>query len=271
MLNKFVNFRFLFLKFFVLFFLILSSFSYVYSENYYADIEIDIFEDGSVTINGVTNYAGLKNISNSQNYTSKKGEMWIFNLTTDEVFEDFIFKINFPAGVQINYIKTTPRFRIEDNGDSISLIGIGDSQELNILIQYKIIKDENSSGAFFSVENYFFIFSFVLFLFVLFIIYLAYSKFKIFEKNEFPISKNVNPNNNINSNVKELINLDLLSGRQKEIVEILLKRDKISQKELQEILKIPKSSVSRNVNSLVSRGFIVKQRSGITTFISLKK
>lgn len=268
MLNKFVNFRFIFFKLFSLCFLILISSSYVYSENYYADIEIDIFEDGSVTINGITNYAELKNISNSQNYTSKKGEMWIFNLTTDGVFEDFIFKVNFPPGVQINYIKTTPRFRIEDNGKSISLIGIGDSQELNILIQYKIIKDENSSGAFFSVENYFFIFSFVLFLFVLFIIYLAYSKFKIFEKNESSISKNINSNIN---NAKESINLDLLSGRQKEIVEILLKRDKISQKELQEILKIPKSSVSRNVNSLVSRGFIVKQRSGITTFISLKK
>lgn len=46
------------------------------SISYYADVEIDINQDGSVTVDGTTNYDFLKNITNSHEFTSKKGKVW---------------------------------------------------------------------------------------------------------------------------------------------------------------------------------------------------
>lgn len=239
---------------FILFLLLLPLIS---AQEYYADIEIEVFDDGSTTIDGISNYPYLQNISNSQLYTSKKGEFWLFNLTTDVHFEDFIFKLNLPEGVEINYIKTTPQFRIEDNGESLSIIGLGEDRELNILVQYKI----NKKYSFLSSEQWIaFLLGLLVFSLIFGTIFLIKSsygpkeiKFKSQEREE------------------QIFNLDILPSRQKQIIEIIKKEKKISQKDLVKIMNIPKSSVSRNVNSLISRNILDKEKVGITTFLFLKK
>ena len=240
-------------KVFLLFLLFLLI-PFNFANNYYADLEIDILDDGSTTIIGITNYNELKNITNSQIYTSKQGEYWLFNLTTNQLFEDFIFKLNLPENVEINYIKTTPHFRIEDSGDSLSIVGLGSNKELNILVQYKI----NNQYSMLSHEQ---IIAFLTGLLVFTIVFGIVVGIKYY----FGPVKTKEPKENTK------INLDILPQRQREIVKIIEKHKKISQKELQKIMQIPKSSVSRNVNSLAARQILEKERSGVTIFLSLKE
>lgn len=239
--------------FFVLLLTLLVPF--VFAQGYYADLEIDVFEDGSISIEGITNYESLQNISNSQIYTSKNGEFWLFNLSTNKFFEDFIFKLNLPEGVKINYIKTTPQFRIEHNGEKLSIIGLGENRKLNILVQYKIEKKYSFLN---KDEVIAFLTGILVFSLIFGSVFLI--KYLFGPKNE----KNVEDINKVK------FNLEILPSRQKDIINIIKEKKKITQKELVEIMKIPKSSVSRNVNSLVARNILDKEKIGITTFLVLR-
>ena len=70
--------------------------------------------------------------------------------------------------------------------------------------------------------------------------------------------------------IRKEIDLAILPERQKEIINILKIKNKITQKELEEIMKIPKASISRNVKTLQVKGILKKEQVGNTNYISLK-
>lgn len=267
-------------KIFSIIFICLSLISITFSSNY-ADISILVDNDGSVDINGITNYEKFKDISNSDNYTYKNKEFWLLNITSQEIFEDFIFEVLLPENSQINYIKTTPKFRIENQENRIKVIGFGENKPIEIIIQYKIIKNN------FQTENYlsnFISSSIILLILFLFIYYLIKLKYRIIKNNpnnsnNLNNSKNSqNLNNSINGNnlnpISESINyliddISIFPKRQQDIILILKEKKKITQKELELIMNIPKSSISRNVNTLISKRIIRKERIGNSNYLFL--
>ena len=70
---------------------------------------------------------------------------------------------------------------------------------------------------------------------------------------------------------KGKLNLKTLPERQRRIIEILQKnKGTLTQAELEKKLKIPKASLSRNVDSLVRKNLIAKEQFGMTNRLTLK-
>ena len=111
---------------------------FAFGQNYYADIQIYVENDGSTSILGNTDFPLFKNSTNVQSFTSKDANIWTLNISTTERFENFVFELNLPENANVNYIKTTPNFRIETENDRIKIIGIGEDKPFTLLVQYKI-------------------------------------------------------------------------------------------------------------------------------------
>ena len=114
----------------------------VHSQEYYANITIDIDESGFVTIDGVTNYPDLIT-ENTEVYTSKKQSYWLLNITKENVFSDYVFELTLPEGSSINYIKSSGSIRIEESLGSLTVKGFGQNESFSIIVQYQIIKKED--------------------------------------------------------------------------------------------------------------------------------
>ena len=72
---------------------------------YYADVTINITEAGFVTIEGNTNYPKLL-IQDTQNYTSKTQSEWFLNISFDEIFSEYFFKVLLPKSSSIYNINS---------------------------------------------------------------------------------------------------------------------------------------------------------------------
>jgi len=245
----------------VLLFIYFSSIFCGFS-SYYGDLKIFVDESGRTTISGLTDYGGLI-ISDSQKFTSKDEEFWIFNLSVDEVFSSFVFELNLPNGAQTNYIKTTPNFRIaQGNNGNLQIIGLGENRKLNILVQYSISDSMGQSSFYFWS---YFLLGFVILCIFGFVVFKKIKKAKVVKE---VVST-------IENEVKEIIGVDYsklnLNERQLKIISLLEKFEKISQKDLEIELNIPKSSVSRNLQALSAKNIVKIEKVGITNFVSLLK
>ncbi len=226
------------LSFIVFFFLLIVSFV---EGAYYADVKIELNDDGSATITGDTNHPSLVKYS-TMSYTTKKENTYTFNITLQEVFSSYIYEIKFPKGAKINYLKTPRLARIDDDSGIIKVIGTGSNQPFLIIAQYTLSEKRNT--LFFVIG----LVSLLLFILVIFFILSrkARSKYK---------GKSYNP--------------DALTQRQKQIISILEKnKGRITQAEIEKITKLPKSTLSRNIDSLIRRGIIKKEQKGMTNLIS---
>jgi len=206
---------------------------------YYADIQIDVTKEGLVSVEGSTNHPGL-NIISSPDYTSKDGKYWVFNLTLSDVFDSYIYELNLPKGSEVNYFKTPKLSRIKEDEGKITLIGTGNNQHFLVVVQYQIHPD---------AKNYAFL--------IVAILLLAFVFLVLRLKNRVPSKLNYNP--------------ESLTERQNQIINLLKKSKKpLTQAKLEDLTGLPKSSLSRNIDSLVKRGIIVKEKKGISNIIYLK-
>jgi len=213
-----------------------------YALDYYADVNINVDKDGFVTIQGKTNSPGLL-VDNTNIYTSKNKGYWMLNITTENQFSDFIYRLNLPPSASINYIKGSGSFRIEHKLRSFSIIGLGENKPLSIIVQYNMEKKTD-----FGIYLLLLSIAIIIFLFLL------------------RITKA-----NLSRKEKQSINLDGLSARQKKIMNLLIEKKKpLTQKYIQTELKLPKASVSRNIRTLELRNKITKEDAGMSNIIKLR-
>jgi uncharacterized membrane protein len=220
----------------------------VQAEPYYADVSVEVDESGVSHVSSISNHPLLQERT-SDSLTSKRGGYWLFNLTLPEedVFSDFVYTVNLPEGAEVNYVKTTGQFRIISSEGRISVSGTGSDMRMSVLIQYRLSSLEETEGLWYLLPV-------ALFIILALGIYLRFLKRRsITEEAYEPF-------------------LDVLTERQKSILRMISESDKpINQSLICERLDLPKSSVSRNVNSLVRLGLVEKTRVGMSTFLSLKK
>ncbi len=209
------------------------------SQEYYADVNIKVDESGYVTIKGKTNHPDLI-VESSQEFTSKHNKYWLLNITTQDKFSDFIFELELPKNAEINYLKTPRLARIDNNLGHMKITGTGENQRFVIITQYSFQKMKTS-------------YLYFVILFIVLIILIA--SFFLIKKNKLP---------------KKKYNLDILTKRQREIFQLVRKNKKIAQAELEKKLDMPKSSLSRNIDSLEKKGFITKEKKGMTNMLLLK-
>jgi hypothetical protein len=123
--------------FLVLFLLALQCTAY--AQTYYADLSINLEQDGTATISSLTNHPKLESGTTSD-LTSKKGSVWTFNLSLpkEDNFSDFVYEIVLPSGASVNYVKSSGSFRLAGRGDQVIVFGSGQNETLSVLIQYQI-------------------------------------------------------------------------------------------------------------------------------------
>ncbi len=224
--------------------LVLLCLHLVNAETYYADVNIDITGNGLVSIIGETNHPELS-IENSPELTSKEGRYWLFNVSVDDYFSNFIYKLNLPNNAVINYMKLPEFARIENSDKGLSIIGTGENKQFEIIIQYSF---NNVVQRNYLLTSLGFIFALVILGFVLYF----YMKTK-----KLP---------------KCIANTKFLTERQKLIFDIVKKNKKpITQAQIEKITKLPKSSLSRNIDSLVRKGILQKEQIGMSNMIFIKK
>ena len=229
------------------------------AESYYADVTITVDEAGTATISGRTNHPALQE-QKSEEYTSKKGSYWVFNLSLPEqdVFSDMVFAVNLPEGASANYVKAGGGFRIETEDNRIAVKGADQNAQFRLVIQYQTGKGT-------SQRHWVYIIVLPVFLFFAgFMVYFSILKMK---EPKHPVA----PAKLKQSSLEDRIyNSSVLNERQKNIIKIIINsRKPVTQTRICDELSLPKSSVSRNIDSLVSKGLVKKEKRGMSTVISL--
>ncbi len=222
------------------------------AETYFADITIDVDQNGFVTIDGVTNYLSLLE-KNTENYTSKRLSYWFLNITKEVNFSDFIYVLTLPEGSSINYVKSSGSIRIEEMQGKIIVRGYGEDEQLSIQVQYQIEKLTDSE----SIE-----FDFVFLILIAIIIILTVILVGLFIKGR----------TNILEIKEEGFNFNGLNQRQRQIMKLLMdNKAPLTQTDIQKMLNIPKAAVSRNIRGLELKGLIEKEQIGMSNLIRIKK
>ncbi|MFO7710570.1 MAG: MarR family transcriptional regulator [Candidatus Woesearchaeota archaeon] len=201
---------------------------------YYADVEIVVEENGLVSIKGNTNHPILDQ-DRSPDFTSKDGRYWLLNISTDDTFSSMIYKLSLPENSEVNYLRAPALSRISDN-KGIIIIGAGENKTFNLLVQYSIERPDD----FFNWIPVVVIIGVA----IITIIGIIFIKKRI--KEDYTLTK-----------------------RQEKIVKALRKNKRMTQKELEKMLNIPKSSLSRNIESLQRREIIRKEQTGMSNVLTL--
>lgn len=251
----------------VILFIILTS--CVVAEDYYADLELTVDEAGIVHIQGESNYPQF-NTERTEYLTSKKGPYWLLNITTKEVFSDYFVSVQFPKNTEINYIQVNGGFRITQE-ETLKLITTGEDEPIRIVAQYKLVLNKNNNVV----------------IIVGLIILIALSGLIIFFKfkknTSKPLSTTIktesenhkvdNPpiNHDVNKDKLKLLKYTLTEN-QKLIIDILLEaKEPISQKQILHRSKLPKSTLSRNLDIMEKKNILKKQSRGMVNVIFLNE
>ena len=242
----------------LVFFILIFSYSYVSAEDYYADIEITVDDNGVVDIKGISNHPDLL-VENSNLYTYKKQNYWLINITKEEVFSDYIYVLTLPQGAKVNHIKTSGFGGIEEENGKLVISGSGQNEELSIVVQYQInpTLDEQSS---FDITILIILIMLIIILTVLLIYFVFKNKQKESAGSDSVIAE------------EGEYSLKGLTDRQKDIIQLLINvKRPLTQVDIQKELQMPKAAVSRNVHSLEIKGLIEIEKIGMSNLIRLKK
>ena len=223
---------------------------------YYADVVVDVNAEGTAEITGTTNHPAFM-VGTTDNLTSKKGTYWLLDISPQEQFSDYIFKVILPEKAVINYVKAPSQVRIAEEGSRLTITGTGKNQRLSIQIQYYFDTTPQKS----LLGELLLWFGPVLALIIigLALLYLARRKEKqLGPKPEQSTGLSYNP--------------DTLTDRQKQILDIIKgSKTFVTQAMIERTIKIPKSSISRNIDSLMRKGILKKEKRGMSNILSLAK
>jgi hypothetical protein len=238
--------------------LVLSSLSL--AQEYYADLELYVNPDGTVDVQGLTNdpdlYPGVH-----QEFTSKKGIYWLFNVSSEKEYSDYIISVRLPEGSEFNYLKANGRSRVSyDNGIRIISSGSG---ELSLVVQYHVEDQKRSLAVWL-----------IIIVAVLILGFFSWFKFSKRMKNKTLSIKAKKSKSVKEEDLKDKLDIirPTLTENQQKIIDLLLEENgSLTQKQLQHRSGLAKATLSRNVDTLVKKNVVEKQSRGMTNMIMLKK
>jgi len=226
----------------ILFLAALLLLPYAYAAGYYADLKADIDAQDYVTIKGNTDHPSILTESTDKLVSKTQGKR-LLEIKTPEQFSQYIIELNFPSGTAINYVKSEGPFRIESSIGKLTLVTFAENKPIDIKIQYQIGKSNN-------------------YLYWLLLLPLGAAIFYLLKRKKKPQEKKE----------EKQVSMKGLTYRQKQIAELLISKNKpLTQTEIEEELKIPKSSISRNIHTLELKGVIEKEKTGMSNKIALKQ
>ena len=207
------------------------------SADYFADVEIEVYDNGLVEIKGDSNHPLLQK-GIYDNLTSKENGYWILNISTGETFSEYFYELSLPEHVNINYLGVRQIDSFVDEGN-LYISGSVVDKPFTIIIQYKQELFKNSL---------FWLYSLLLIFLIGLLTYFFIKKrksVKRYSKNEF-------------------------SEREFLIIQLLQKnRGSMTQAELEKRTSLPKASLYRNILSLEKKKIVKKNQAGMMNKITL--
>lgn len=266
----------LLILFFMMVVVILSSF--VYSQEYYADLSVNVKDNGLVEIEGITNAPEFFSGAYSK-FTSKKGSYWLLNISSEKEFSDYIFEVTLPDGAEFNYFKSSGHPRISyDNGIKIISSGTG---ELSIVVQYSINLRNRKYLVFVWIASVLIVVAGLFFLLKLRKkdeprVKINEISENIFDKNGKKKRSDSESGASLNSKLGDYEKISIvkktLAESQEKIIDLLIEAGgELTQKQIQHRSGLPKATLSRNIDVLSKKGIIAKQSRGMTNMIMLNK
>jgi uncharacterized membrane protein len=223
-------------------------------ETYYADVQMAVSAAGSVDVSGLSNHPGLSTGVHDE-YTSKKGSYWLLNVTVPCTFSDYVYTLRLPSGSSVNYIRSSGRVSIGQEGESIVIEGTGKDTDFSLAVQYSISTPAPAAWWVFTLPV-------AVTLFIVIVWMLSKRKRKARKAGVKPVAADGAGLEKANYNPS------LLTERQLAIVKALEKSGKpMTQRQIEQELSLPKSSVSRNISSLVRAGILSRHDRGMSTAV----
>jgi uncharacterized membrane protein len=222
---------------------------------YYADVVLDVQPDGSVIISGVANHPQLQEGTTNE-FTSKNKEYWLLNVTLEESFDEYVVTILLPENANLNYVSSrSPRIGSQD--DRVTITRVGSNSTVEIVAQYTVEPKRNKTLGTIVIAA------------VLLMLIIVLSAFAAKRTKSKQAKKHVHEQK---TDVPRPKIYEGLPIRQQEIIALLEHAGgNLTQKQIEDNMHIPKSSVSRNLDALQKRGIIKKESYGMTNIISLLK
>ena len=208
--------------------------------SYYADVSINVSEDGLVEIEGTSNHP-LIHEGIYDSLTSKNEGYWLLDISSEEIFQEYNYEINLPRNATINYLGTYQVNSFEYD-DGLKVTGTVKDKPFKISVQYqtKLINE----------EYLYMIISILCIIILLGAMYFYYYKAK---------QKSLYPKNSF-------------SEREFMIITRLIENHGcLTQAKLEKMTKLPKASLHRNIASLEKKGVILKHKAGMSNKITLIK
>ncbi|MEM2032093.1 MAG: winged helix-turn-helix transcriptional regulator [Candidatus Woesearchaeota archaeon] len=178
-----------------------------------------------------------------KNYTLiKNGTQYVLEISSD-VLDFYIITLVFKNPIKLvsfSFPKTS-QIIVEDN---LMIKSIGESEPYKLSLTYELINQNETTSS----NNLFIPILSILILSFLLLFFIFFRKRKFLT-----------------------INTAFFPEKEKKIIEILLKRKKITQSELQKLLNIPKASLHRHLKNLEKRQYIEIYPYGMTNLIVLKE
>ncbi len=190
------------------------------------------------------------NIIGNYNQTpvlKQKSNLYLLNLSIEKELNEFVYEIYLPKDIIINYINSNCKTFLETT-EGFFIHGFCNNKKPIILIQFSKKTTKKSSEI-----------NIALLISILFIIIFIILMRKKHKKSSV---KNEKEKGYLDELIKGL------NDRQKEILKQVVKKD-VYPIELSKTLKLPKSSIHRNLKSLEKKGLIVQERIGKRVKIKL--
>ena len=225
-------------------FVLLAGFAGAEAADFYADVVIDISENGEVEISGTTNHPALA-AGTTQEYTSKDGAEWSLGIGIEDVFSDFIYEIRFPENASVGNLGLPGEYRVEEEAGRIIVVGTGEDERFFARADYVL----GSPGTVFDAGLIVWVLVFAL------AFGGSFTYFRARQKKTKKVS----------------YNREALTERQRMVMDYLEGKGKaVTQAELRRETGLPKASLSRNLDSLVAKGIVAKERKGMSMLIYLR-
>lgn len=171
----------------------------------------------------------------------KNGTQYLLEINSEEL-DYYIISLVFKNPVKLVSF-SLPKTSQLIMDESLIIKSIGEKEPYSVSITYEILNEPKTS-------NLVYLFYGTLGILLFFALYLIFIFFKK------PLKR---------------INTAFFPEKEKKIIEILLKRKKITQSELQRLLSIPKASLHRYLKNLQQRDYIEIHPYGMTNLIILKE
>ncbi len=220
----------------------------------YADLAFVVDEAGIVMTDGITDVSSLP-LGASENYTTKIKGFWLVNITTTQNLETFVYSLKLPQGAIINFVGGK-NARITTDGDHVVIRGSGQDAPLSAVVQYSLGAPKKE-------------YSWMPLIAAVIVLALLWSVVRA-RKNRLLKATNTQMKDLTAKNSRPASLIEGLPERQQQIIHLLRRANgALTQRQVELALKLPKSSISRNVEALRRRDIIKKAQTGMSNTLVL--